>query len=261
MAYGMFPTNASGQKTTTSYNFHATIINPNFAFSHSKTNDTMAILHRTHTANNTRIRTQDLSSLSIGLALDRLGKLLCQTLRQHSNDNDLTMMAVFLYESLLHRMQEGESCRLESCSDELSQIVDVLDVFITSTAELPATVVFEVHSLRGLVQETLCRHKLARQSYLKALWIASSTAQIPKEQLAIAMHHLGKSYGASGDYKEATALLERSLSEYEQSHIPKRHVCVADAESSIRRLSAERLAMKSSFSRPKRTTLALIPEE
>jgi tetratricopeptide (TPR) repeat protein len=222
----------------------------------------MAILHRTHAANNTRsIRRQALSSLSIGLALDRLGKLLCQTLRQCSHDNDLRMMSVSSYQSLLYRMHEVESCRLECCRDELSRIYDVLDTFITSTADLPATVVFEVHSLRGLVQETLCRHKLAQQSYLKALWIASSTAQIPKEQLAMTMHHLGKSYGANGDYKEATALLERSLSEYEQSHIPKRHVCVVDAESEIRRLSAQRLAFKPSFSRPKRTTLAQIPEE
>jgi tetratricopeptide (TPR) repeat protein len=219
----------------------------------------MVILHRTRTANS--IRRQALSSLSIGLALDRLGKLLCQTLRQHSNDNDLRMMAVSSHQSLLHRTNEVESCRLECCRDELSQIDDVLDAFITSTANLPATVVFEVHSLRGLVQETLCRHKLASQSYLKALWIASATAQIPKEQLAITMHRLGKSYGANGDYKEATALLQRSLSEYEQSNIPKRHVCVADAESSIRRLSAQRLAVKPSFSCPKQTTLALIPEE
>ncbi len=110
----------------------------------------------------------------------------------------------------------------------------------TVQTDLPATVIFEAHFLRGLVLETLHRSKAAIQPFMKALWIASSTADIPNELLAVTMHHLGKCYGANGNYEDATKLLERALFAYEQSHVPKRHSCVADAQSMIRRLKEVR---------------------
>jgi len=197
-------------------------------------------IHRTLKINVSPIKRQSLNSLSVNLSVHRLCKFLGETLHLYSNDSDSELRAAAV-EVWKHLTEKMERCEINKCQNVLAQVNVVLNSFIASVrTELPATVIFEAYFLRGLVLETLHRSKAAVQPFMKALWIASSTADIPNELLAITTHHLGKCYGANGNYEDATKLLERSLCAYEQSHVPKHHSCVADAESTIRRLNEER---------------------
>jgi len=138
----------------------------------------------------TRImRRQSHSSLSIGLTIDRLCRFLCHALPRHTKDRELKEMAASAYEQFATLNPEGFSPNRE----ELSQVDDVLAAFVTSSRELPATIVFEVHSLRGLVQEATGQHSEATKSYMKALWIAAGASQeIPQGATCVDDASLGQ---------------------------------------------------------------------
>lgn len=167
------------------------------------------------------------SGLVVGLALGQLGCFLRQTLPRFSSDRDLETSAWTEYNTITARIKQ--EVRLESCRDELINCMTVLSSFLVSASELPGTVVFEAHSLIGCIQETLQHHKLASQSFLKALWIASATDEVPSELLALALHRLGRAYGSMGVYNEAKNLIEKALLKYDTANVHRDHVVVVEA--------------------------------
>ena len=182
--------------------------------------------------------------LSLVLSLDRLGRLLLETLPNYTADSALATIAADRYAQITEHLDDkttqgvsGEELA-EHFRNELSLIEEVLGAFIMSlNADVPAVVVFEVHFLRGLMQEELRRNQLAVLSYTKALWIASAaTSEVPKLQLILTMHHLGKVYGATGNYDMAVDLLDKVLVEYENLQLPSQHSCLVDAKAFLQNL-------------------------
>ena len=172
------------------------------------------------------------SSLSVDLNLDCLERFLRRTVRHYSEDRELAATAEAQFAGI------AEHCRsrgLEHCKDDLSNVASVLDTFVSSSPSLPAAIVYEVHSLMGLVRVALKQHSVAVKSYMKALWFASATEDIPQEQLAVTLHRLGKAYGDTtiGRYGEASYLLTKALDIYERAHVHKDHHCVVDARQTL----------------------------
>ena len=213
------------------------------------------------------LRKQSLNSLSLGLSLERLDRFLLHTLPHHANDSALVTVAATEYAHIMNRLGRVpvlvDEDIAKGCRDELGQIDEVLAAFISCpVTQLPPALVFEVHFLRGMIQDALRRSTLARQSYMKALWIATSaTTDVPREQLVLTMHHLGKNYGADGNHEEAVELLEKVVMEYEKLKIPGGHPVLQDARLSIQLFEEQGAHRKmwASFSGNRR--LSLIREE
>ena len=106
--------------------------------------------------------------------------------------------------------------------------MSILGEFVNSQTQLPTAVVFESHSLIGTLQQHLHHHRLATQSFLRALWITSSTDEISQVYLGLTLHRLGKSYGALNMNREARDLLGKALLKY--SVLSKDHAVVLDAQ-------------------------------
>jgi len=178
------------------------------------------------------MRKNSYSSLSVDLDLEVLERFLRLSIRHYTEDRELAATAEAQFAGLAERCR---SQGLERCRDDLINVASVLDAFLSSSPSLPAAVVYEVHSLMGLVRVALKQHSVAIQSYMKALWIASATEDIPQEQLAVTLHRLGKAYGDSTirNYGEASFLLTKAIQMYDRAHFHKDHRCVLDARQTL----------------------------
>jgi hypothetical protein len=209
---------------------------------------------------------QSLNRLSLGLSLDeRLTFFIRHTLRKHSKGCNLLLQVATECGQILDRL-----CRQDVHSSQsirrrrdhiLSEIDEILTSLILSATHLPPTLVFEVHSLRGLIQDELERKSLAKVSYMKALWVASLASQVPHEQRVLVMHHLAKALCATGNHEEAVGLLEKVIFEYDRLKVPRRHPCVADARFFILSVHGRRLEVLSSCARKELRRLSRILEE
>lgn len=169
------------------------------------------------------------SSLSLGLNLDRLQVVLRSVVAKYTDDEDLASMAISECDAITHRSRQDRILR----NDDLYNIMNVLEAFLSSSSTLPALVVFEVHSLIGLLSAEQKKYSSAIQSYMKALWMAASADNIPEEELAVTLHRLGKAYGELANHLEAKNLLEKALKVYEKVNVRKDHPCVVDARSAM----------------------------
>mmetsp|Transcript_20419 Transcript_20419/g.44228 ORF Transcript_20419/g.44228 Transcript_20419/m.44228 type:complete len:234 (+) Transcript_20419:227-928(+) len=198
------------------------------------------------------------SSLTSGLNPDRLEFFLCTDLANYSKDKRLLTLCKLSFTGLAQRIQTSG---LEHCHADLTNLALVLESFLNSSdqASLPATVVYDTHSYMGLVNFAQQNHTIARMHFMKALWIVSSSEKnIPREQLAVAAHRLGRSYMACRHYKEALALMQKALAAYSTTGVPKDHSCVVEAQ----KLSQEATqAMTHSPSRKAKKRLSFIEEE
>jgi tetratricopeptide (TPR) repeat protein len=183
-------------------------------------------INRTITAART-MRKNSFSGLTLGMDLGQLGRFLQQTIPRFASDRDLEMSAVTEYHALTARIKR--EVRLENCRDELVNCMTVLSAFLSSASELPGTVIFEAHSLIGCIQETLRQHKLASLSFMKALWIASSTDEVTTELLGVTLHRLGRAYYSMGTYNEAKGLIEKALLQYDAAKVHRDHAVVVEA--------------------------------
>lgn len=201
------------------------------------------------------------SSLSLGLDLNRLEVVLSRSVHLYSRDRDLLAMA------------SAEGCRIadrvrtrgvKGCGDELSNVMMILSSFLNScTSNVPSTLVFEVHSLVGQILEWQRSYDSAIVSYVKALWIASWSKEVPPEHLARTLHQIGKVYGIQGNYLEAKKLLQRALQSYEAAQMATDHPIVVDARQSLKENGAQYWASDDSWSSisDMRLPLPLIWEE
>ena len=173
-----------------------------------------------------------LSFLSVDLNLGELGRFMRQTIGTFSSDSDLAISANVHCEALVQRVLHDEAS-VGSCHGELENCVSILSLFLASSGkqgtEVPCTVVFEVQSLIGCIQDILKQHKLASLSYVRALWIASASSKIPAELLAITLHRLGRAYTEMGLHAEAQQILQKSLAEYSVANVHRNHAVIVDA--------------------------------
>jgi hypothetical protein len=164
------------------------------------------------------------TGLSSNLNPDQLERLL-QALCAFSDDADHVAMASE-FAGLAARYREHGA---ESCQDELSNAVALLSASLSASPDLPTLIVYDIHSLIGLIRELQAGHSAPIQSYLKAFWIASATEDIPQEQLALTLHRLGRAYRLGGNCEQGKILLAKAIQIYEEYNL-YREPCMAEAK-------------------------------
>jgi tetratricopeptide (TPR) repeat protein len=89
--------------------------------------------------------------------------------------------------------------------------------------------IFHGHSLLGQIREFFAKsYDSALDAYLKALWIASWSRDIPIEYHARTLHRIGALKGATGKAGEARDLLRQALIKYRAAGISPDHPTAAN---------------------------------
>jgi len=198
----------------------------------------MAIHRGLAASGRSRSSRNSFSFLTVDLNLGELRRFMQQTIASFSSDADLATSADAQFAVLCAHFTEDEDQGFEACHEELDNCVVILSSFLAGASEqqdrqrqpIPSAIILEAHSLIGCIHESLHHHKLAVLSYLKALWIASATADgLPSELLAVTMHRLGRAYSSTGAYAEAHSLLQKAVTEYAQAGVHRNHAVVVDA--------------------------------
>jgi len=190
---------------------------------------------------------------------DALERFLRFTVSTYSRDADLSAMARSESNGLARRLQ---TLGVEGCADEASNVLDVLSSFLAlSVPTVPSSVVYEVHVLAGQLREAQNNYDGAARSYLKAAWIASSSEELRREQLALTLHRLGTVYGHLGNYLQAKQLLNNAIATYETANFPKDHPYLVDARQASRENESKYWGSDSSWSIRSHQRLSFIAEE
>mmetsp|Transcript_14258 Transcript_14258/g.18618 ORF Transcript_14258/g.18618 Transcript_14258/m.18618 type:complete len:237 (-) Transcript_14258:1780-2490(-) len=201
------------------------------------------------------------NTLTVGLNRDRLEHFLCNELGLYCKDERLCKLARISFNGLSHRIR---SVGLENSQEELSNAVVVLVSFLNSTQSLPACIVYETHSFLGLVKSAQRNNQAAKMHFLKALWIingaSSSTTEgeIPREQLAVVLHRLGRAYASCRHFRETEGLIQKALASYSANGVPNDHTCVVEANQIL--AEAKEAIAAAPSTRPKKR-LSFIEEE
>lgn len=202
------------------------------------------------------MRKSSASGLSVDLNPEQLETLL-QALCDFSDDVDLVGMASE-FEGLAARYR---AYGRDSCQDELANAVILLSSSLSVMPNLPTLIVYDIHSLIGLIREHQGGASSAIQPLLKAFWIASSTEDIPDEQLAVTLHRLGRAYGESGNCSQGKSLLVKAIQIYEKKNL-YREPCMEEATQKLEEFEVVLKAESwSSLSTQGFRRLSLIQEE
>jgi hypothetical protein len=169
------------------------------------------------------MRKRSTMGLSSHLNPDKL-EFLLTALCAFSEDADVVAMASEFAGLAVHYREHGA----ESCQDELSNAVALLSASL-NTSDLPTLIVYDIHSMIGLIREAQSEPSSSIQSYMKAFWIASATQETPQEQLALTLHRLGRAYYLSGNCMQGKILLAKSIQIYEEHNL-YREPCMAEAK-------------------------------
>jgi hypothetical protein len=187
---------------------------------------TMSITNSPNQKSKTRarpLRKRSSTGLSSNLNPEQLEPLL-QALCEFSEDADVVAMASDFSGLAAHYRERGA----ESYQAELSNAIALLSASL-STVNLPTLVVYDIHSMIGLIRESQAGPSSAIHSYLKAFWIASATENFPQEQLALTLHRLGRAYLLSGNSQQGKSLVTRAIQIYEEYNL-YREPCMAEAK-------------------------------
>jgi hypothetical protein len=202
------------------------------------------------------MRKRSTTGLSSHLNPDQLEPLLT-ALCALSEDADVVAMASEFIGLAAHYRDHGA----DTCQDELSNAVALLSASL-NTPDLPTLIVYDIHSMIGLIREHQSGPSSSIQSYLKAFWIASATQDIPQEQLALTLHRLGRAYYLSGNGMQGKILLAKSIQIYEEQNM-YREPCMAEAKEMLQACDQklEASSMRWSSMRGDFRRLSLIKEE
>lgn len=210
-------------------------------------------------------RSNSFSGLRVDLDVGRLRSFMLHTIPSYCCDSDLKKSASIQSQILAYKCSKGDAL----CHDDLRNCLAILSAFLSSNTCCvpPAFVVFKGHSLVGCILESLGQHRRSSQSFLKALWIASSTSEVSVELLALTLHRLGICYGRQGMFKEAKRLLKLALIKYSAASVHQDHVVVVASRDLLDFYGKqvedeiEQNRFCSSLSGRFNTKLSLIPEE
>jgi hypothetical protein len=161
------------------------------------------------------------------LDFDTLNTALCHSIPSFAgNDAELTAMLQDLRQ-LMDADRVRNRGRVEGPNNELllSNAIPVLTCFLSRCHEsVPPVLIFHGHSLLGQIREFFTKsYDGALDAYLKALWIASWSRDIPVEYHARTLHRIGALKGATGKAREARDLLRQALTKYHAAGIPVDH--------------------------------------
>jgi tetratricopeptide (TPR) repeat protein len=151
-----------------------------------------------------KITSQSSTEWSVGLKLEHLEDMLCQTIPKLVGGQ-----AGWHYAGLASRSQSSDwnVCKAElSCASEWLRTV--LDGRFSE--QLSSSEVAEIHSFIGLIQEVHGNYDSACKSHVKALWVASQATDFPEDQRAAIFFRLGNAYGRTGNYEQMQHLYEKA---------------------------------------------------
>jgi len=154
------------------------------------------------------------NALDIGLDVDQLEMILVKAIPLYSIEKEIKIMSK-KYRGLGYRFR-SRGCKFNK--NEENDIVAILREFLTTSPSLPSSVVALTHSMLGIILARQKLHYFAIESFLKAFWIYYSNAEENSTQVAITAHRLGLEYGSIGDYRYASALLEKALDRYKKEN-------------------------------------------
>ena len=185
--------------------------------------------------------------------LDGLDHLIHHSIRLYTTDSDLLALVTSGQgDGLVRRLRQS---RKEGVREEQdwATVLTVLTCFLQACVRnIPPSVVYQVHSLAGMVHEVNQHYELAISSHLKALWIVSSssltvsTETLSKErllqlrQLAGTLYRLAMLYGYKGDTDQAYQLLTSCIVTYGKAKVHKDYAGLVEAKRSLHALAAMR---------------------
>lgn len=158
-------------------------------------------------------------AISVGLQLEKLEALLCETSLDYCENDDLVqhIRARFL----------GLAARNTSNSDlsrqELGEIVDSLKEILNTSPRLSPKLVAYIHSTIGLVRQLRGEHDASVHSLMKALWVATATHDPNAVDIGLTVHRLGIVHGRSGNLNVAATMLEKARAIYRSAGLTDTH--------------------------------------
>lgn len=172
-------------------------------------------------------------ALSVGLQLEKLEQLLCETSRSYCENNVLVQQIRHQFIGLADRKRQSSK---ELSHNELGDIIDTLKEILNSSPSLPPSLVFHFHSTIGLLRQKRGETDTAAHSFMKALWIATSTHEPQYEEIGLTIYRLGVVRGRTANYSEAVTLLEKGLAIYDSGGLPDNHPYVVSASNELEML-------------------------
>jgi tetratricopeptide (TPR) repeat protein len=157
-------------------------------------------------------RTSTRSCQHIGL--EEVERFLCVSLSEFSHDRTLVVQVQQVLGGMSDRLRS--KC-LQECWGPLSEVLAALDALLTTSPNLPAAVLYEVHSYIGLFNLYLEQYATAQAAFLKALWVASSSTELREAETPRSLHRLGMAYAESGQLDQARSVFEKALQEYKNT--------------------------------------------
>jgi tetratricopeptide (TPR) repeat protein len=170
--------------------------------------------------------------VSVGLQLEKLEELLCETTQDYCDDSALVSEIRSKYEGLLSRTHHSDQ-HVGLTLEELGEIIDTLKDVLNSSPRLPPPQVACVHSTIGLVRQLRGEKQSAINSFMKALWIATATHNPDAEEIGLIVHRIGIAHSRNGNYNESTTMLEKALAIYRSRNLGDNHPYVVSASQEL----------------------------
>ena len=165
-------------------------------------------------------------NVCIGLQLDKVEKLLCETSQEFCESSSFVIEIRQRFQGLAARKHFSNK---ELSHEELLEIGDTLIDIINDAPKLCPPLVANIHSTIGLVRLLLDEHESAIQSFVKALWIESTLPKPNFAEIGLTNHRIGIAQGRLGDFKQAASMLEKALSVYRSAGMNENHPLMVSA--------------------------------
>jgi tetratricopeptide (TPR) repeat protein len=165
-----------------------------------------------------------LNASGVGLKLQKLEELLCNTIQPHCRDKELRWQALHQFRGLAER----ELSRTE-IHDIMLILLEVL------SPRVPPKLVSSIHSMIGLLYLTENESKLAIQSFTKALWVETTMLSPDEADVGLVLHRMAICRIRLGDMEGATFLLAKALKLHKESPLKKDHSYIRHAQQELDR--------------------------
>jgi len=191
------------------------------------TNNTQRCRRRVRAAASPESKTS-LESSGVGLQLDKLEELLCETILPYCHNSETRRH----YRHQFQGLADQNSLSRAMIHDIIIVLLEVLN-----SPTMPCTLVAYIHSTIGLLYISQGETRLAIHSLTKALWIETSLLSANRANLGLTLHRLAVCRARLGDHHEAQTLLTKVLKLYKSCSL-KNDMQVGHAQEELDRLEA-----------------------
>ena len=174
------------------------------------------------------------------LAVNDFKEFINKTLPEYVQDKDLVAM-------LQH---QAKTYLPTTCPGSLAEIEHYLATILESSPSIPAPVVADLHTYRGLIH--LLRgdqHMAAIEAFTRALWLQTHLMRMASDEqkelvrlfdMALTEHRLGVAYGRNKQYVEAIDQMNYAIKNYERSQVGISEGCYVSAKEDLHEFTEAR---------------------